>query len=295
MEINKERSFKLGTEWMVGGEASYQDKNGVWGSGFSGGAMGGDAGYLASGLSVPTSTGSVSTGSVLPPGFSVGVFGEAITVGNVVFPNIAAVINAYKKDEDVHILSTPQIMTTDNETAKISVGKNVPYLTKASSGDTNYSNYEYKDVGTSLEVTPQINKDGQIRLEIGLEVIKLESTTDQFQPTTLKRTVDTTVIVNDGNTVVMGGFIDEALSSTSYRVPCLGSIPGVGWLFRSMGKGREETNLFIFLTPHVLEDKEAAKALYEDKTSHMDELEEGTIKLYDEESGLSTPDILMNE
>ena len=289
MEINKARSLNLGTEWMVGGNASYQDKNGVWGSGFSGGAMGGDAGYLSSAMAA------AGQPSMLPPGFSVGVFGEAITVGNVVFPNIAAVINAYKKDKDVHILSTPQLLTTDNETAKITVGKNVPYLTKASSGDTNYSNYEYKDVGISLEVTPQINKDRQIRLEIGLEATKLETTTDLFQPTTLKRTVDTTVIVNDENTVVIGGLIDEALSSTNYRVPCLGSIPVVGWLFRSMGKAKEETNLYIFLTPHVLEGPEEAKDMFDGKSKQMNKLEEGNIKLYNEKPGLPLSDIIMSE
>jgi len=113
MEINKDKSLNLGTEWQVGGEGSYDKYNGAWGGGFSGGAMGGDPGYLSSALSAAT-----GGASVLPPGFSVGVFGEAITVGGVVFPTIAAVINAYKKDKDVHILSTPQILTTDNETAK---------------------------------------------------------------------------------------------------------------------------------------------------------------------------------
>ncbi|MCD6586680.1 MAG: type II secretion system secretin GspD [Desulfobacteraceae bacterium] len=290
MEINKDKSLNLGTEWQVGGEGSYDKYNGAWGGGFSGGAMGGDPGYLSSALSAAT-----GGASVLPPGFSVGVFGEAITVGGVVFPTIAAVINAYKKDKDVHILSTPQILTTDNETAKITVGKNVPYLTKASSGDTNYSNYEYKDVGISLEVTPQISKDRQIRLEIALEVTKLESTTNQFQPTTLKRTVDTTVVVNDSNTVVIGGLIDEALSQTGYQVPCLGSIPGIGWLFRSVGKGKEETNLYIFLTPHVLEDSLEGHKIYEEKLLQMDKLEEGRIKLFDEKSFFSVPKMLMND
>ena len=290
MEINKDKSLNLGTEWQVGGEGSYDKYDGAWGGGFSGGAMGGDAGYLSSALSAAT-----GGASVLPPGFSVGVFGEAITVGGVVFPTIAAVINAYKKDSDVHILSTPQILTTDNETAKITVGKNVPYLTKASSGDTNYSNYEYKDVGISLEVTPQISKDRQIRLEIALEVTKLESTTNQFQPTTLKRTVNTTVVVNDSNTVVIGGLIDEALSQTDYRVPCLGGTPVIGWLFRSVGKGKEETNLYIFLTPHVLEDAMEGSKIYEEKINQMDKLEEGRIKLFDEKSFFSVPKMLLND
>jgi general secretion pathway protein D len=290
MEINKNKSLNMGTEWQIGGEGSYDQYDGAWGGGFSGGALGGDAGYLSTALAAGT-----GAASVLPPGFSVGVFGESITVGGIVFPTIAAVINAYKKDTDAHILSTPQILTTDNETAKITVGKNVPYLTKASSGDTNYSNYEYKDVGISLEITPQISKDRLIRLEIALETTKLESTTDQFQPTTLKRTVDTTIIVNDKNTVVIGGLIDEALSSTDYRIPCLGSIPVIGWLFRSSGRGKEDTNLYIFLTPHVLEDAEEGNNIYEQKTQQMHQLEEGRIRLFDEKNFFSVPGMLLNE
>jgi general secretion pathway protein D len=289
MEILKDKSLNLGTEWQVGGNASYDDYDGAWGGGFSGGAMGGDSGYISSAYAAAT-----GSASVLPPGFSLGVFGESITLGGIVFPTIAAVINAYKKDTDSHILSTPQLLTSDNETAKITVGKNVPYLTKASSGDTNYSNYEYKDVGISLEITPQISKDGLIRLEIALEVTKLESTTDQFQPTTLKRTVDTTVVVNDKNTVVIGGLIDEALSQTEYRVPCLGSIPVLGWLFKSVGKGKEETNLYIFLTPHVLEEAVDADAIYEEKMLEMNKIEEGQIKLFNEESFFSVPDMIVN-
>jgi len=218
---------------------------------------------------------------MLPPGFSVGVFGESITMGNIAFPTIAAVINAYKRDKDVHILSTPQILTTDNETAKITIGKNVPYLTRAATGETNYSNYEYKDVGISLEVTPQISKDRQIRLEISQEVNKLETTTASFQPTTLKRTISTTVLVNDKNTVVIGGLIDDALSSTEYRVPCLGSLPGIGWLFKSIGRSDEKTNLYVFLTPYVVETAEEAKTIHDEKDRVMQELEEQQIKLYD--------------
>jgi general secretion pathway protein D len=278
MEINKDKSLNLGTEWMLGGDASYKEKDGIWGGAFSGGAMGGDPGYFGS-LAQASGTGQSS--AMLPPGFSVGVFGESITLGNVAFPTIAAVINAYKRDKDVHILSTPQLLTTDNETAKITIGKNVPYLTRAATGETNYSNYEYKDVGISLEVTPQISKDRQIRLEITQEVNKLETTTAMFQPTTLKRTISTTVLVNDKNTVVLGGLIDDAISSTEYRVPCLGSIPVIGWLFRSTGRSDEKTNLYVFLTPHVVETAAEAKTIHDEKDRVMQELEEQQIKLYD--------------
>jgi general secretion pathway protein D len=290
MEMDKARSLNIGTEWHVGGNASYNDINGVWGGGFSGGAMGGDPGFFASTAqaaasamsgSTSGSSSSGSTASILPPGFSVGVLGEAITIGNVTLPTVAAVINAYKKDKDVHILATPQILTTDNEKAKITVGKNVPYLTKASTGDTNYANYEYKDVGISLEVTPQINKDRQIRLEIKQEVTKLESTTDLFQPTTLKRTIESIVVINDKNTIVIGGLIDDAISKTDYRVPCLGSIPVIQWLFRSLGTANEQTNLYVFLTPHVVENAEEAKLISEQKKDTLRSMEEETIKLYE--------------
>jgi general secretion pathway protein D len=274
MEVSKDKSFRLGAEWLAGGEGSYKDREGVYGGGFSGGAMGGDRGYN---YTVPQVTGGTA---MLPPGFSLGVIGENIEVGGISFPTIRAMIQAYKKDRDVQILSTPQILTTDNETAKIRVGKNIPYLTRAATGETNYSNYEYKDVGILLEITPQINKDRKIRLELIQEVTKLETTTDQFQPTTLKRTIETVVEVNDKNTVVIGGLIDESLSKTEYRVPCLGSIPGLGWLFKSMANANEQTNLFVFLTPQVMAAPEEAAEFYEDQKDKLRHVPEKSIKLY---------------
>jgi len=294
MEINKQKSLNLGTEWIIGGEASHRDDSGVYGGGFSGGAaLGGDAGFLSS---IAASTGNQTAASALPPGFSLGVFGETVEVGDLTIPTIQAVVQMYKKDKDVNILSTPQLLTTDNESAKITVGKNVPYLTKAATGDTNYSNYEYKDVGISLEITPQINKERQIRLEIIQEVTKLETTTDQFQPTTLKRTIETTVMVDDKNTVVLGGLIDESLSSTEYKLPCIGSIPLIGWLFKSAGRSNDETNLFVFLTPRVVHSAEEAKAIHSKKKEHIkDKVQEGKIKLYDGENSPFEPQELKNE
>lgn len=274
MEVSKDRSFRLGTEWAVGAEGSAGGKDGVVASGFSGGAMGGDRGFSFAMPSMGTNA------ALLPPGFSLGVFGEAIEVSGIRFPSISALIQAYHKDRDIHILSTPQILTTDNETARITVGRNIPYLTRAATGETNFSNYEYKDVGIALEITPQINKERKIRLEINKEITKLESTTDQFQPTTLQRSIQTTIEVNDKSTVVLGGLIDQSLSSTEYKVPCLGSIPGLGWLFKSRADGSEETNLFIFLTPQVVENDREATALHDRKIDLFEKETAGSIKLY---------------
>jgi len=271
MEVNVNKEFNLGTEWQAGGKTDYdgQSKTGIFGGGFGGGDE-----------SKYSNITKMSAGS-LPSGFSLGVFGESVTIGKISFPNLAAVIQAYKKDKDVHILSTPQILTTDNEEASITVGKNIPYITRQDTTDagTDYSNYEYKDVGITLKITPQISKDRMVRLNISQEVTKLESISE-FRPTTLKRTIDTTVIVKDKNTVVIGGLIDDSFSNTEYMVPCLGNIPVLGWAFKSMSKSNDKTNLFIFLTPHVIKNPAEADMVYKKKKDQIDKIKEGNIKLY---------------
>ncbi len=279
MEVNTGRDFNLGTEWIAGDRTSYKDRDGVYGGGFSGGAAGGDPGYTSvmplnplTGTKVP---------APLPPGFSLGIFGETIEINGIFFPSLGAVIQAYQKDKDVHILSTPQILTTDNKEAKITIGKNIPFQTRsAAEGVTEtYSSYEYRDVGIMLKITPQISKDRMVRLDIAQEVTRLESTTE-FRPTTLKRAIDTTVIVKDNSTVVIGGLIDDSFSETEYKVPCLGDIPLFGWIFKSMAKSKDKTNLFVFLTPHVIENPSEAEEIYSKKKDQIDNVKEDKIKMY---------------
>jgi general secretion pathway protein D len=264
---------------MAGDKKIFNDKEIIYGAGFSGGATGGDSGYT--GL-MPTdpSTG-IKVPAPLPPGFAMGVFGEAIELNGIFFPSLGAVIQAYEKDRDVQILSTPQILTTDNQEASISVGKNIPYQTRSTAvaGVEAYSSYEYKDIGISLKITPQISKDRKVRLDIEHEISILESTTD-FRPTTLKRTVKTTVIVKDKSTVVIGGLIQEQFSETEYKVPCLGNIPLLGWLFKSMAKAGNRSNLYIFLTPHIIESPAEAEEIYIKKKDQIDNAKEEKIKLY---------------
>lgn len=276
MEVNLDKDFRLGTEWIAMDDTTYDNRSLGYGGGFSGGS---ESGF--SNLGGVTGDGAGS----LPLGFSLGVFGEAIKVGSVTFPNLAAVVQAFKKDKDVHILSTPQILTTDNEEASIYVGRNIPYLTKSGSSTVeSYNTFEYKDVGITLKITPHISKDKQVRLKIAQEVSKLDEllTTSEDQPTTLKRTIDTTVIVNDKNTVVIGGLIDDSFSLTEYQVPCLGSMPGLGWLFKSRSHSRERTNLFVFLTPKVIANPAEAQAVYEEKKEAIDKVKASNIKLYNE-------------
>ncbi len=273
MEVNVSNGFSLGVEWIAMGDTEYRDSEAAFGGGFSGGESGYD--NLAGLITPPM--------GMLPPGFSLGIFAEPLQIGDLTFPNLGAIVQAFRKNKDVHILSTPQILTTDNEEATITVGKNVPYLTKSGSSTVeSYNTYEYKDVGITLKITPQISKDKTVRLQIAQEVTKLDQTlTTGDRPTTLKRTIDTTVIVHDKNTVVIGGLIDDSLSTTEYKIPCLGDVPGLGWLFKSLSNSQEKTNLFVFLTPHVMQNAAEAEAFYNEKKQEVNRIEEQGIKLYE--------------
>lgn len=285
MEVDVTKGFGVGTEWIGGGKVEYGSDKDAWvGGGWSGG---GDTPYsILGGIAGAAASGAVG----LPQGFTMGVFGEIIEIGGLKFQNIGAVAQFYRKDGSIHILSTPQLLTTDNEEAFINVGKNIPYQTKTGTTATSetYNTYEYRDVGITLKVTPQISKDRLIRMKIEQTLTKLDqaaNTSDDERPTTFKREVNTTVIVNDKNTIVIGGLIDDTFSESESKIPCIGDVPGLGWAFKSMNRGREKTNLFIFLTPHVVKNQEEAALLLEKKQEEASAVDqEGSIKLYYEKN-----------
>jgi general secretion pathway protein D len=270
MEVNVNKDFSIGTEWVSMGTTSIDGRPAAFGGGFSGA---GDYPNVK-GMISPI-TGGVGT---LPSGFSMGILSETLNIGGIKFPGLAAVVQAYKKDKDVNILSTPQILTTDNEEAMIMVGKNVPYQTKSGSTGNleSFNTFEYRDVGITLKITPQISRDRLVRLNISQEVTKLDQSGATVaaaineRPTTLKRTITTTVLVQDNNTVVIGGLIGDDLSLTEYKVPCIGDIPGLGWLFKTRSKNREKTNLFVFMTPHVVSHPQESEVIYRSKQDQMD-------------------------
>jgi general secretion pathway protein D len=272
MEVDVTKSFDLGVEWQAAETIGSHEGRDI--AAFGGSTLGTTI------FPTPSASGIVR----LPVGFSLGVLGEAITIGGISFPNIGAVVRAYQSDSDVHILQTPQIMTTDNEEAEIQVAKNIPFLTRqeTSVAGYDYSNYEFKDVGVTLNIVPQINQERFVRLKLTQEVaqvVKEESTVGL--PTTLKRVAKTTVIIKDGNTVVIGGLIDQTLSEVKSRVPCLSGIPIAGWLFGSTSRNQDKTNLFIFLTPHIIENPEEAAEVYRGKRDEIEGIEGGAIKLYE--------------
>jgi len=263
MEVGLRKSFDLGVEWRVG------DDIGTW-EGREIGAFGASG----SGTTIGTAAN--------PPGLSFGVLGESITIGGVEFPSLAAVVQAFESDSDIHILQTPQIMTTDNEEAQVTVADNIPYLSKESAGtEQAYSVYEYKDVGVTLKITPQINQERFLRLEISLEYSTIQEGSLEDRPSTKKRSAETTVVMKDDHTVVIGGLVAEQIDRRDSGTPCLGNIPLLGRAFRSSGRGRQLTNLFVFLTPHIVEDPVEATKLYEEKKEGIDRMEESVIRMYE--------------
>ena len=281
MEVNANKDFQLGVEWR--GMKQVNDTTGAFiGSGGAGTSTNPGAYSILDSI-VSTSSSSSTTTTSYPNGFSLGVMGTGITIGGITFPTIGAVIQAYKTDQDVSILSTPQIMTLDNEDAEINVGENVPYITQQQSSTTstsvNYNTYEYKDVGVILDITPHINQENFVRLKISLQSTKLTSAATTATPTTLKRTAKTTTVVKDNETIVMGGLVGDSTEDDVYKVPLLGDIPFLGWLFRTHSNTRAKTNMYVFLTPHIVRTKQDADKIYQGKRGEMGEVVEGIIKL----------------
>jgi len=298
MEVNATKAFNLGVEWRgmrgtgdVLGAGTAGNTAAFIGSGGAGSTTNPGGYNILDGLTTVNSDGTIS--AAFPGGFSMGIVGSGITIGGVTFPSIGAVIQAYKTDQEVSILSTPQIMTLDNEEAEINVGENVPYITSQQSSSTttttslsplNYNSYEYRDVGVILNITPHINEDNFIRLKISQQVTKLTSAATSTTPTTLKRTAKTTVVVKDNETVVIGGLVGDSTENDTYKVPLLGDIPILGWLFKTHSTSREKTNLYVFLTPHIVRTQKDAAGLYQEKRETMGEVVEGIIKLDEKKS-----------
>jgi general secretion pathway protein D len=193
-----------------------------------------------------------------------GATGGAVTVLNTV--NVRAFMNLLMNLTDTNILSTPQVLAADNQKAKIVVGENRPFPTGQAQGITGGTlvTIERKDVGVTLELTPQVLEDDLIRLEIKQEITAIAENVAQtigagsasipVGPTTTKRSMETTTIAQDQQTLVIGGLVRDNITLSEKKVPLLGDIPWVGWLFKSQNRQTEKLNLLVFLTPHLIRD-----------------------------------------
>lgn len=270
IEMTLDNSQTLGVEWLTGGS---KDGTRIIGGSIIGTDPTSGAALipLASGIAGATTSGGTAASALgaLKPGLNIGIIGQAITFGGVTFPNVQAFVQAVASDQKTNVLSTPQLLTLNNEEAEVLVGSNVPYTTsvRLDSAGNPITNFDYRDVGVKLKVKPYINKDGLVYLNIFTEVTNVISTAatvgsgTQTAPTTTKRSTKTTVGVKDAQTVVISGIISGQSLERDQGIPYLRSIPILGRLFGFNNKSATHTNLLIFLTPRIIYDSETLQKI----------------------------------
>ena len=192
-----------------------------------------------------------------------GLAGAAFRTGNEIF---GAIVNAVRSDNRSNILSTPSIMTLDNQEARILVGQEIPITTGealSQNFDNTFRTIQRQNVGITLEVRPQINAGGTIKLDLRQEVSSIAGpVSNDFEDLILnKRELETTITVDDGEIVGIGGLLDDNERRTLERIPLLGDIPVIGNLFRSRGRQRGRTNLMVFIRPTILRSADDARAV----------------------------------
>ncbi|MFZ3137880.1 MAG: type II secretion system secretin GspD [Thermodesulfovibrionales bacterium] len=205
-----------------------------------------------------------------------------VTTATMTIPGFAALLSLNEFKGAVNVLSTPQILTSDNKEAEIIVGENVPFISKKESEQSRpqsvFSTIERKDVGITLRLTPQIAEGDYVKLDIYQEIsaLKKESTLVVLTvgPTTTKRSTKTSVVVKDNQTVVIGGLIEERVEENIEKVPLLGDIPLLGWLFKNTSYKKNKINLIVFLTPHIVREASHLERLTENKKVEFARTEE---------------------
>lgn len=257
VEISGDTSDAVGVQWGYG-----DVEKGVAGTNFSG------VGEMLDLNSIIQRAADSSAAVALPSGISLGG-ADLDSKGNVRF---AAVVQALKSNSKSNLLSTPSIMTLDNEEAEIVVGENVPFITGTSlsaNNDNPFQTIERKDVGLTLRVTPQINDGEVIRLQLEQEVSNVKPGGSASDIITTKRSVKSVVLANDGQVIVTGGLIADDVSETVKKVPLLGDIPLLGGLFRSKSNTVTKRNLLLFLQPTIVRDSEKAAKVSASKYDHI--------------------------
>ena len=259
-EVNAEKLAQFGFQWqnVVGSSGG---NLGVMGTNFDPAKIGGS--NLAQ-LSVDPTKAAVGAGLNIA---------SVQSVGGVYM--LGALANFLQTNGDANILSTPTLLTLDNEEAKIVVGQQVPFTTGSvvlnSAAATPFNTFERKDVGLTLRVRPQISETGTVRLSVYQEVSSIDKTTAASTggPTTNKRSIESNVLVEDGSIVVLGGLLTDESSDNLSKVPGLGDIPFFGNLFKGQKRERSKKNLMVFLRPVVVRDGSQTDALSQSRYQQM--------------------------
>ena len=266
-EISTDKARELGVQWLFYGEKGLSPF-GI--SNFD------NAGTKILDLATTAYQVNQNNARISPPNLGAGSF---LGLGRFDHPvlSFAALLRALSADTQTNVLSTPSLLTLDNEEAQIIVGQNVPFVTGqytntgAVSGSTNpFQTIQREDVGLKLKVKPQINEGNAVKLQIEQEVSSISrSSVTTADIVTNKRSIKTTVIIEDGNMVVLGGLIDEDLQQTAQKVPGLGDLPILGSLFRSQSTKKVKRNLMVFLHPVIVRDSSTEVSVSAEKYTAM--------------------------
>ena len=262
-EVNADKAAEFGIQWQGLLGKSGDSNIGVLGTNF------GSGGNNIIALQTGAASGKVTPGTGLNLGLATKINGVYV---------LSALARFLQTTGDGNILSTPNLLTLDNEEAKIVIGQNVPFVTgsftntSGAAGAVNpFQTVERKDVGLTLRVKPQISENGTVKLSIFQEVSTVQASSIN-SPTGLitnKRSIESNVLVEDGSIVVLGGLLQDEYSGNQEKVPVLGDVPLFGNLFRSETRSRKKTNLMVFLRPVVVRDAAAVDALSLDRYELM--------------------------
>ena len=265
VEITSDHATQFGFQWAGAGSAGQ-------------GGVGGVTNFPLSGVPI-TAAAIDPLAAVGAAGLSLAYLGPDITLpdGRIV-RGLGGLARALEDDNAGNILSTPAILTLDNAEAKIVVGQNVPFLTGSftNTGGTGgavnpFQTIERKDVGLTLKIKPQITEGGTIKLEIASEVssVARAASVSTQDVVTNKRTLETTVVVEDRSTIALGGLIEDTADETEQGVPLLSRIPILGWLFKFQENRKRKTNLMVFLRPTIVRSAEESTRYTQDRYEYI--------------------------
>jgi general secretion pathway protein D len=271
VEITADKTSELGVTWAIDGS---NDNNAVGVTNFPDAGPGiVQLGAALGGENIGDPNNLIGAGVT----FGVGRISDSGT-------SFAAILRALQGDADTNIISTPTLVTTDNEEASLNVGQEVPFLTGSFSntgtgtggGVVNpFQTIQREQIGVQLTITPQISEGDTLILDISQEISSIApSAQGAVDIITNQRTIETTVIVEDGDILVLGGLIEDTLRESNQRVPILGSIPILGHLFRSSSTDKVKTNLMVFIHPRILRDNSQAAYETEAKYNYLRDLQQ---------------------
>jgi general secretion pathway protein D len=263
VEVNADKAAEFGIQWQNVLGTQNSSLIGLIGSNFT---IGGTN-------IIDLATKAASGGATPSPGIN---FGAVRNINGTYVLGLLA--RFFQSSGDGNVLSTPTLLTLDNEEAKIVIGQNVPFVTGqfTNTGTSNssvnpFQTIERKDVGLTLRVKPQINDNGTVRLTIYQEASSVKAGTekDLNGPTTNKRQIESNVLVDDGGVIVLGGLLQDQYSGNEQKVPGLGDVPVIGNLFRTETRSRSKTNLMVFLRPVIMRDSTETDVISMDKYNLM--------------------------